>query len=355
MRKQKKKIELPLTAPLYSTYHYQGPATAVLIHNPSIRNWYMNRAMILICSRKFLTGFTTPEIGILESSWDESPCFDKIWYTMQFIEGHIHFVIQKLLDTGYYVCFSGIDDYYVEGKTWYHERHFNHDGCICGYNQENKTYCIYAYDQNWIYQKFWTTQKSFEAGRKAMFKKGFYGSICGIKPKEDQIAFSCETALKKIADYLDSDMEKYPESDEGVALGIVVHDYIAKYIGKLYDGTIPYEKMDRRVFRVIWEHKKVMLERIELIEVALSMDNTISEAYRWVVREADNCRMLYAAHHMKQRDTLLPIIQKKLLAFKDKEQALLTELLKKTKGERGNETLALHQAILAEQSTANRQ
>lgn len=115
--------------------------------------------------------------------------------------------------------------------------------------------------------------------------------------------------------------------------GIVVHDYIAKYVGKLYDGSIPYEKIDRRVFRMIWEHKKVMLERIALIEDALSLDHAISENYRSVVREADNCRMLYAAHHMKQRNAVLPIIQKKLLSLKAKEQELLTEVLEKSKEE----------------------
>ena len=77
MKKMKKKIELPLVEPLYSTYHYQGPGTAVLINNPSIRNWYLNQVMILTCTRKFLNGFTTPEIGMAESSWNANPYFDK--------------------------------------------------------------------------------------------------------------------------------------------------------------------------------------------------------------------------------------------------------------------------------------
>lgn len=334
MKKEKKKLELPLLEPLYSTYHYQGPGTAILTNNPSIRNWYLNQVMILTCTRKFLNGFTSPEISIAESSWKINPYFEKRWYNTQFLKGHTHFLIRNFLDAGYYVCFDGVDDYYVEGKSWYREHHFNHDGCICGYDQENKTYCIYAYDKNWIYQRFWTTQKSFNAGRKQLFKKGQYGYICGIKPKNDQIEFSPDIVLEKIAEYLDSNIEKYPETTEGTVFGIVVHDYIAKYIDKLYDGSIPYKKIDRRIFRVIWEHKKVMLERIALIEDVLSIDHSISEKYQTVVREADNCRMLYAAHHMKQRNSILPIIQKKLLTLKENELNLLTELLKKAKGEK---------------------
>ena len=329
MKNMKKKIELPLVEPLYSTYHYQGACTAILITNPSICNWYLNEVMMLTCTSKFLKGFTSPEINIANSSWSDSPCFYKKSYNMQFLEGYTNFVIKKLLDEGYYVYFCGIDDYYVEGKSWYHKCHFDHDGCICGYDQETKTYCFYAYDQNWIYRKFWSSQKSFEAGRKALFRKGHYGSICGLKPKEDQIAFSHEIALKKIEEYLELNTEIHPEND--IVSGIVVHDYIAKYVGKLYDESIPYEKMDRRVFRLIWEHKKVMGKRIKLIEAALSLDHSISDAYGWVIREADNCRMLYASHHMKPRNSILPIIQKKLLSLKDKEKTLLEKLIEKSK------------------------
>lgn len=333
MKKPKKKIELPLVEPLYSTYHYQGPATATLANNASIRNWYFNEVMILTCNRKFLRGYTTPEIGMTDSSWRTSPYLEKMWYTVEFLEGYTHYVIRKLLDAGYYVCFIRVDDYYIKGKSWYHKQHFAHDGCICGYDQKNKTYCIYAYDEHWVYRKFWTPQKGFDTGMKAEIKKGLHGRICGIKPTSDRVAFSPKTALQKIAEYLDSNMKKYPETSDGTVFGIVVHDYIAMYLDMLYDGSVPYEKMDRRVFRMIWEHKKVMLERIKLIEDTLSLDHSLSDAYASVVREADSCRMLYAAHHMKQRNSLLPMIQKKLLSLKEKEKEILENLLEAAKGD----------------------
>ena len=59
------------------------------------------------------------------------------------------FLIRSLIDNGYYVAFGGVDDYYMEGKSWYQEKHFDHDGLIVGYDQNDKTYTIYAYDQNW--------------------------------------------------------------------------------------------------------------------------------------------------------------------------------------------------------------
>ena len=329
MKKTNEKIELPLMKPLYSTYHHQGVATAILASNPSIRNWYLNEATILTCLPNFLKGYTSPEITVMHSSWNAIPYFDKKHYDMKYLGGYVHFVIQKLLDDGYYVYFQGPDDYYVEGKSWYHAHHFFHDGCICGYDRENKTYCIYAYDQNWIYQKFRTPQKAFDAGRIAGIENGKRNYIYGIKPQDVQLDFSPETALKRIAEHLDSDMTKYPEASEKRIYGTVVHDYIVKYLDMLFNGSIPYEKIDRRVFRLIWEHKTVMLERIERIESELQLDHTVSRAYRAVVREANTCRMLYASHQLKQRNSLLPMIQKKLLALKAEEETLLKELLTK--------------------------
>ena len=331
---KKNRVELPIFEPLYNTYQHHTPGTAIITENPSITNWYYERIFILFCTRKFLHGFSSPEINIVDATWKVNPYFDKKTYNMQFLGGYVHRIIQNIIDAGYYVYFDGIDDYYMEGKSWYNERHFFHNGCICGYDRENKTYCIYAYDKNWVIQKFWMSQKCFEKGRKSAFKNEKYGNICAIKVNDEVITFSPHIALNKISEYLDSTIEKYPEDSEGMVRGIVVHDYIVKYIEMLYNGTYPYEKKDRRVFRLIWEQKKVLIQTIRLIESNLELDNSISKAYETVVREADTCRMLYASHCIKRRDSVLPIIQKKLLTLKALEQDLLEKLITKAKGEK---------------------
>ena len=172
-----------------------------------------------------------------------------------------------------------------------------------------------------------------------MFERGIYGSLCALKPGEDQVEFSVETALNGIVDYLDSDLVKYPEEDDGNARGIVVLAYIAKYVDKLFDGSIPYSRMDRRVFRLIWEHKKVMLERVDKIEQVLQLNTEISDKYKLLVSEADTMRMLYAAHHMKRRDSVLPIIKNKLLKLMERERELLTLLVEKAGKRLENGTL----------------
>ena len=330
MEKSKKAIELPLVEPIYSTFHHQGSGASVIESNPSIRNWYLNQGLFLRCNRKFLSGFTTPQLVIMGAIWFENPYLEKIPFNTRFTKGYMHAIIHELLDQGYYVHYDGIDDYYVEGKTWYKEKHFSHDGLICGYDQNDKTYMLYAYDSSWIYKTFKTPQASLEKGRKAMAKQNLYVEFTGIKPKDTQVKYEIETVRQNLIQYLDSSLEKYPPSINNWVHGLAVHDYLAMYVDKLLDGSIPYEKMDWRIFRIIWEHKKVMLERLQKGEETLSLDSALSTEYQKLVKEADTMRMLYASHHMKRRDSVLPIIRQKLLSLKEKEQVILTKFVENT-------------------------
>ena len=328
-----KRVELPLVEPFYSTYHPQGTAGAIIGANPTVRNWFLNEAVNLRCTNWFLRGYTTPDINIVGSSWTEIPHIEDRWISMRFHKGYINAVIREFLDNGYYVYYNGVDDFYVEGKGWYKERHFSHDGTICGYDQENKTYCLYAYDTNWQFNKFWTSQRSFNLGREKSWHTGFFEQyIYGLKVKDDIVAFEPNTALQRIEEYLDVPYEINPTEGDKTVYGIVVQDYIVLYLQRLYDGSIPYERMDRRVFRLIWEHKRGMLERIERIEQALELEPEFSRHYAPLVKQADAMRTLYAIHHRKRRDSVLPAIQKQLAVLSKEEMTILGELLEKAKG-----------------------
>lgn len=325
--KMNRRVELPLTAPMYSTFNNQGPAVAIAVNNPTAKNRYLNQVMNLTCKRSFLHGYSSPDIFVADSGWYHNEYIEKHWVSAKFVGGYLNPIIRNMIDNGYYVAYNDVDDYYVKGKSWYHKHHFGHDGLICGYDQSDKTYCIYAYDSNWIYQKFWTPQSAFQRGRIAVEKQGRYSNICAISMSDAPIAFSPVTVCEKLREYLDSDLKKYPFDGEGDVYGIVVHTYLAKYMAMLYCGEIPYERTDTRIFRLIWEHKKIMHERLELLEKTLDLKDHVSRKYEPLVKEADTIRLLYAAHCLKRRDAVLPLIEKKLLNMENTERALLNEAL----------------------------
>lgn len=325
----KTKVELPIVEPVYGTYHFQGDGSAIIKDNPSIRNWYLNFVSILSCSRDFLNGYNSPDLSITHSSVEQNPYIESIVIPIRYLGGYVSYLIKNLLNNGYYVEFRGVDDYYVKGKSWYHKKHFNHDGLICGYDQDDKTYSIYSYDENWIYRVFKTPQICFDRGLKAMLKEGFESYICALKPKDDVVEINLENIYRRICEYLASNLKIYPPDTEGMVYGIAAQDYIAMYIDRINDGFIKHADVDRRVFRMIWEHKKIMLERIVAVENILKLTSDISERYEPLVREADNMRMLYASYCLRERQSLLSTIKDKLLKISKKEYEILTDFKEK--------------------------
>ena len=81
----KNTIELPLIEPVYSTHH-NGFFSALLVNNPSIKNWYLTNAIMLRCNRKFLSGYTSPEIMVEGLSFRGNPYLEKINIPMQFLD-----------------------------------------------------------------------------------------------------------------------------------------------------------------------------------------------------------------------------------------------------------------------------
>lgn len=209
----------------------------------------------------------------------------------------------------------------------YGQRHYRHDGLICGYDRTAKTYDIFAYDANWMYREFSISQASFDKGRKAVARTGDYGHICGIKPLPEPVEFEPKTVTARLREYLEPTPEEYAGEEKDRIFGIAVQDYLSMYVKKLYDKSISYERMDWRIFRIIWEHKTVMLERLIKTEKALNMAPDASTQYASVADDANSIRMLYASYHLKEKASLLPVILKKLAELRYREENILKDFV----------------------------
>lgn len=328
----KKEKQLPIEQPMFSTYHYQGNGSAILHENMSIRNWYLNNAIMLVCSKKFLDGFTTPELSVEKSSVIDNPFIEKMFIPIKCLGESFNPVVKRFIDCGYYVSYWGIDDYYVEGKTWFNERHFLHDGLICGYDQKDCTYTLFAYDKNWVYNVFKTSQSGINRGRRAGMHECCTGEICALKPYKDHVYVDSQYIISGVEEYLRSTINNYPLRTGGKVRGIAVHNYLLNYLDMLKEGKIPYERMDKRVFRLVWEHKKVMRERLHAVEQESNRICVFSEKYRRIVDKADKMRYLYATYSIKKKDSLLSIIANYLYEITNEEMVILSDFCNTVRG-----------------------
>ena len=318
-----KALELQIAEPIFSTYHTQGSSGALLHNNPSIRNWYLNKAINLTCNRMFLNGYTTPNINIVNSETFDNPYIEKVFLSLHVLGKSVHDIIPAFIQNGYYLIIWGVDDYYIDGKSWYKERHFAHDCLLCGYDHNDKTYSLFAYDKAWNYRVFRTPQKSFEEGRKSGLELTGSAYVCAIKAKQDYVVIDPKQILNGVCEYTRSTFDKNPTYINEIVYGTAVQDYMVIYLSMLYDGRIPHDKMDWRIFRLLWEHKKVMLERITQVESSLGMKSTFSEEYKSIVEISNHLRMLYASYYYKERPELLLTIKKQLKYVLNKESEIL--------------------------------
>ena len=313
--------------PICTAYNFQMTAGIVISENPSVRNWYLSNCVQIRCERKFLRGYTSPEIMVERSDMYWNPFIEKIALNMRFLKENVHSVIKNMLDEGYYVEFSQVDDYYMKGKSWYREKHFGHDGVICGYDENDHTYTIGAYNSKWNYAIFKVPQKCFEQGMFSMLKKDMYGNITALKVNKDRAELDTELIKNSLKDYLKSDFETYPLIPEGVAFGSVVHDYIGIYLEHLYYGIIPYERKDKRIFRLIWDHKRLMLERIEAVEKKAGVKNDISSEYKNIVEESSRMHTLYIKYWLKKDNGILLELKDRLEKMREAEKKPLEKLI----------------------------
>ena len=186
------RIELPLAETPYTTMHHHSAMAGALHQNPSLRNFYLNRSIRLRCTRKFLQGYTSPQINVVYSDFGTNPNIERLRFDLRFLGANVHLLIRRLLSDEYYIVFTGVDDFYLPGKTFYHERHFPHDGLIYGYDMEKKTYLLYAYDKDWRFGRFEKTQRGFEKGCRAPMREGSFGILWGIKAKDIELKFSIQ-------------------------------------------------------------------------------------------------------------------------------------------------------------------
>lgn len=320
--------QLPYTDPPFCTYQYFGSPGVVAMQIPTAYNHYLNHCMVLNCGRRFLSGYTSPDLSVNDAELKDMPFIEHIEIRRNFVEGCELNLIRNMINEGYYVYFNMIDAYYIEGMLWFEEHHNFHDGMICGYDDNDDTFTIAAYDNRWSYHCFKTSQKGFMKALSSGKERGGYEDFVGLKPKEETIPFDLHAISEHLEHYLTSD--PYGTSFEGPnpIQGIIVHDYMRMYLQFLLDGEVPYDRKDRRIMRLILEHKKCMADRIAAVEKKLSCPREISERYVPVVESAKRAHTYYVTYRMKKKDELLRLIQRELEIMKAIEEDVLPDFLK---------------------------
>ena len=316
------KCILPVKSPKLSTYHFETTACIVGCHNPTFENWIHNNCVNISCETLFLEGFGSLKLIIDSTEFYRIPYFEKKRISAEYSRSEFEKFIKDSIDQGYYVAFNNVDDFYVENKTWYGRRHFLHDGLIVGYDKEK--YYIAAYDSVWVHRVFETSQKAFFEGVDAAPELEEYSILTSLKVIDEAICLNICEILQGLKMYVNS--EKTEKSRNPIN-GLETFQYIDLYLDYLHKELIAFDKTDYRIMRTVWEHKKCMLERIQVIEKECMLSSEISSDYANLVKRSNDIRMIYSNYCITGRKNLLETIRRELSQITSEERKLILKLI----------------------------
>lgn len=323
-------VQLAYEYPWFAFTQGTAAPCIALRNHPTAYNAILNQCTTLSCTRRFLDGFTTPQVGIPRLNIHSFPCIERYGVALRFTHDRFREIVKKMLDEGFYIYFGGVDDYFLPGKSWYGIRHMSHDGILCGYDDNDGTYSVAAYDSDWVFRLIRIPQDCFREGLESGISQGWNGNLFAYRMRNGEIQPDEKQMLRYLKAHVDADMDHFPLTERGNVEGIAVQGFLALYIEKLMDGSIPADKMDWRVLRPVWEHKKCMLDRLILLETLHGWEPEFSSRYRPLVDAANRNRMMYAVYHKNRRPELLENVRKGLLDGKEQERAILCDFIRKT-------------------------
>ena len=324
---KRQNVSLPFEMPRYSSYHWLADAGVPAKNNPTSDVWYFNNTVPIHCNPALFQVQTFyPNVQVARGNIWDLPFLEKVHFQSRFVKNCSREIIQSLLEQGFYAHFWGADDYYIPGKSWYKRKHLGHDGLLCGVDNDTGEYSLAAFDTGWRYCLFQTTQRGVAAALKQNVERQGWGELVGVKCDPNYVVELDVPLIKKeLEEYLSAP----PFNRDDTTTGISVHDALSEYLDTFKAGETPHERSDRRIFRMMWEHKSCMLDRIKAVEAHCGLDDEISAEYATLVELSDQIRFIYMKYCSNRNDRLIDGIQELLREVAGKEAQPLSRLCEK--------------------------
>nr|WP_154957921.1 hypothetical protein [Paenibacillus xylanexedens] len=244
-------------------------------------------------------------------------------------------IVIENIDLNYYLE-VGIDEYYWSNKASYMQEHFHHDNLIYGYNNNDRVLYYLGYNKDMIFGQYSVPYEEFvlsfteNPDSNIKFIKNITPELTSITTKyvyHFNLNFDLDIFRTYLEDFLKSrnSFLTHRGSEDSV-FGLAVYDELIK---RCSNDTILSE--DMRLFRIIWEHKKVFNKRIDYLNSKGCLKTGSYEGLSNKSRSLCNESLLLKNLSMKYSITNdMKVFSKILTKLKEiqlSEEQLVTDLL----------------------------
>lgn len=321
-----KKI-LPFDISMIETYHCDAFVMGIIQSYNRVKNLSLNYYINMSCVRnKEMKKLDMQYLGSLWGDmWKAGTAELNLFHFKNFNEKTLIEFLRERLDSNSYILFYEVDEYYLSYSEKYKKRHFKHD------------LYIYGYEDDFFYGLAYSNRKleKLKINKKEI-------ANCVLQTKLDDITNFCSFRIVQSANVkvdlnsIACTMEDYClartsyENEEhvfGIEIWRCVIDCLEEY---MRCNTYIQEKFDLRIFRMIWEHKKIMHNRIVVLSNELNFNSDIISELKYIVDQTYIAFQFAIKYTVKPKHTS-EYLEKIISIYRDlevKERMLYPEIVR---------------------------
>jgi hypothetical protein len=330
---------LPISVPLSSTYMVPAAEFAVLQSYENGMNYITNRYSQLYLFEDIIKRESMDlGLSLQTDPFDFNPCFHATKIEMQFeyiIKDFIDFIIDSINHGNYVYTYRYIDEYYIKDTASYNQYHVIHMFVIYGYDIERKLFNTMGYNSRNIFSNIEITFDEFTDSIQDIENTGHRYIILVKpnteyveKPERDKIKFWIEQYVKsKNSRIMNKGVMDEIAMTDRLVFGHKIYDYMDMYYHFFVTGAVEIWKMDRRSLRQLWEHKKIMMKRIETISEMNLISKDFIKEYKSVLDISSNLQNMQTKINLTEDINILTRIKEKLKSLAEIEIVVLNNIL----------------------------
>ncbi|MCR4678151.1 MAG: hypothetical protein K5679_05270 [Lachnospiraceae bacterium] len=266
------------------------------------------------------------------------------WAYLRSLDLDLVALFKKSLELGYYLYFK-LDEYYVPDRRTYGTDHYLHDNLIVGYNEEG--FIVLGYNCRGICEKcimgFDRLVMSLESNVTDKDADSWEDKMYTLRYIDADYKLNSYLIKESLYDYLHSISRKdkskrFANPLPDTVYGLATYDKVKEYLRYLIAGDEAFNEgafisgkahIDNRIFRIIMEHKIIMMERIEYLASKMGNLNDISNEYKDVLKIAELTHNIAVKYQLTGNKNLLEKLIKNVEIIKDRDAELLGKLYEK--------------------------
>lgn len=264
---------LKVNEPLIRTNQGSAYIQAIIMAHENISNIMLINYTNLYC--KFEDNYKNIEIEFKNSDWEYYRSVGlaemNLFHRKFLVPEKFADFLKERIDQNNYLLLYSVDEFYLPYTQYYLNKHYRHDTYIYGYMDDD------FYIMGYLNDVLQTIKVNQEDISKAFFSSylGDNTTFSTFRINENvHVNYNIDMVLDGLKEYM---YEGGVDEEKQLATGTGVYDIIDRYLEHFIDSHSSQEKIDIKLFRTIWEHKKMLCVKFQ--EQHIIKDESMNSLY----------------------------------------------------------------------------